>query len=153
MGNQGRDTQTDEVLWVSRREVARPGPRAGAPLGPSRTLPTLKRVALSPTGGPRSGILDNKFGQKADMAPPNLLFLAGTSAVSLESVDIMSASLLPRLKTNPTLPTATPAIDLARRRVVNGQHAACRTQHLVPRTSLAHNFQVMGARRAEGLPG
>jgi len=58
--------QTDEVMWISRREVARPGPRAGAPLGPSRTLPTLKRVASSPTGGPRSGILDKRFGQKAE---------------------------------------------------------------------------------------
>lgn len=78
MGNQGRDSQTDEVLWISRREVARRGPQAGAPLGSSRTLPTLKRVALSPTGGPQSGILDKRFGQKADMAPSNLLFvLAG----------------------------------------------------------------------------
>lgn len=74
MGNQGRDSQTDEVLWISRREVARRGPQAGAPLGSSRTLPTLKRVALSPTSGPQSGILDKRFGQKADMAPSNLLF-------------------------------------------------------------------------------
>lgn len=86
MGNQGRDSQTDEVLWISRREVARRGPQAGAPLGTSRTLPTLKRVALSPTSGPHSGILDKRFGQKADMAPSNLLF----SLLGLQQGEILS---------------------------------------------------------------
>lgn len=70
------------VGLAARGRASRPA--GGAPLGPSRTLPTLKRVALSPTSGPRSGILDKRFGQKADMTPPNLLFLAGPSAVSLE---------------------------------------------------------------------
>lgn len=84
MSNQGRDSQTDEVLWISRREVALQARRRGLPWNPSRTLPTLKRVALSPTGGPWSGILDKRFGQKADMAPPNLLFLAGPAAASFE---------------------------------------------------------------------
>lgn len=87
MGNQGRDSQTDEVLWISRREVALQARRRGLPWAPSRTLPTLKRVAFSPTSGPRSGILDKRFGQKADMAPPNLLFLAEPAIVSLEFLE------------------------------------------------------------------
>lgn len=77
MGNQGRDSTNGRgiVDLAARGRASRPA--AGAPLGPSRTLPTLKRVAFSPTCGPCSGILDKRFGQKADMTPPNLLFPAG----------------------------------------------------------------------------
>lgn len=149
MGNQGRDSQTDEVLWISRREVARRGPQAGAPLGSSRTLPTLKRVVLSPTSGPQSGILDRRFGQKADMAPSNLLFSLmglqqGQSCLTM--ITTFSSFFPPSLtfEKRLALPTARPAIWL-----ISRERAAHSMQHLMPRSCFAHNFQVMGARRAE----
>lgn len=148
MGNQGRDSQTDEVLWISRREVARRGPQAGAPLGSSRTLPTLKRVALSPTSGPQSGILDKRFGQKADMAPSNLLF----PLLGLQQGEILSDSDNEFFFLPPFSPPRQRYCSSS-----GNERAAHSTahslQHPTPRACFAHSFQVMGARRAEKLPG
>lgn len=134
MGNQGRDSTNGRgiVDLAARGRASRPA--VGAPLGPSRTLPTLKRVAFSPTCGPCSGILDKRFGQKADMTPPNLLFLARAcnrqpGFVGAMSDDDNSLLILPEppspsppAKLALSIPRQTS--DFARHRVANERRTA-----------------------------